>query len=331
VAQGRPALLASLAYAWDPAWLKAMRSRPGTVLTSGGKPVMAHVRASEDGEALKSAIAAGRIPDGLEALDADTAELNYAELRKRDRPFVMPLDAADPQPVERAAYDAAYKGVTDVLTLYLWRKPAFYLTRWAARAGIAPNLVTLVGGILCVLAFYLFWHGEYWWGVLSGFIFMVLDTVDGKLARVTGASSKWGEVFDHGIDLIHPPFWWWAWEHGLAAYGRPLEPLTAIMVLWAIVGGYVAQRIIEGLFIKRFDGMHIHVWKRIDSRFRLITARRNPNMIILVGALLFARPDLGLQLVAWWTIVSLIFHAVRLAQATEAAMRGQKIVSWLEA
>ena len=44
---------------------------------------------------------------------------------------------SDPQ--ERAAYDAAYKGVTDALTLYLWRKPAFYLTRWAARAGLSPN------------------------------------------------------------------------------------------------------------------------------------------------------------------------------------------------
>ena len=47
----------------------------------------------------------------------------------------MRLDPADPEPVERAAYDASYKGVTDVLTLYLWRRPAFYLTRWAAQAG----------------------------------------------------------------------------------------------------------------------------------------------------------------------------------------------------
>src|SRR5205814_4321962 len=102
------------------------------------------------------------------------------------------------------------------------------------------------------------------------------------------ASSKWGEVFDHGIDLIHPPFWYWAWLHGLAAYGRPIEPLYATMVLWAIIAGYVAQRLIEGLFIKRFGGMHIHVWRPIDSQFRLITARRNPNMVILVAALLFA-------------------------------------------
>jgi len=327
---GHPALVASLGYAWDPAWLRAMASRPRTVLMRDGKAVMAHVPSGEDASAVVSALESGSPVDGYDTLDARTAELSYAELRKRDRPFVIPLDPDDPEPVERAAYDASYKGVTDVLTLYLWRKPAFYLTRWAARAGLSPNFVTLIGGILCVLAFWFFWHGEYWWGVLSGFIFMVLDTVDGKLARCTGASSKWGEAFDHGIDLIHPPFWWWAWEHGLAAYGQPLEPLTATMVLWAIVGGYVTQRIIEGLFIKRFNGMHIHVWKRIDSRFRLITARRNPNMVILVAALLFRRPDMGLELVAWWTIVSLIFHAVRLAQANEAVARGQPIVSWLE-
>jgi hypothetical protein len=54
-------------------------------------------------------------------------------------------------------------------------------------------------------------------------------------------------------------------------------------------------------------------------------------MVILVGALLFRRPDLGLELVAWWTIASLIFHAVRLAQATERDARGEPLVSWLEA
>jgi len=323
----RAALVANMDYAWDPAWLKAMRSKPREVLTLGGKPVMAHVPAGDSSAA--DAIANGQPLDGFESLDAEMAELNYAELRKRDRPFVMPLDANDPEPVERAAYDASYKGVTDLLTLYLWRRPAFYLTRWAAQAGISPNGVTAVGAVLCVLAFFLFWKGNYWLGTLSGFIFMVLDTVDGKLARCTGASSKWGNMFDHGIDLVHPPFWWWAWEHGLTAYGRPLSPIYATMVLWAIIGGYVAQRVIEGIFMRRFGGMHIHVWRPIDSQFRLITARRNPNMVILVAALLLGRPDAGLVGVAWWTIVSLFFHAVRLAQASEQAARGRPIVSWL--
>ncbi|HVI04942.1 MAG TPA: CDP-alcohol phosphatidyltransferase family protein, partial [Sphingomicrobium sp.] len=61
------------------------------------------------------------------------------------------------------------------------------------------------------------------------------------------------------------------------------------------------------------------------------TAGRSPNMVILVAGLLFERPDVGLELVACWTLISLIFHAVRLAQMTARQERGQKIVSWLEA
>ena len=327
---GRAVIIASLDYAWDPAWLKGMTARPSSVLTLGGRPVLAHVSAGGPASEIADAVARGEgSAVALVPVEAETVELSNAELRKRERPFVLRLDPADPDPVERAAYDASYKGVTDLLTLYLWRRPAFYLTRWAAEAGLTPNSVTAVGAVFCLLAFWLFWEGHYWTGVASAFVFMVLDTVDGKLARCTGTSSKLGNVFDHGIDLVHPPFWWWAWIHGLTAYGRPLEPIYATMLLWTIIGGYIAQRLIEGLFMRRYGGMHIHVWRPIDSRFRLITARRNPNMAILVAALLFGRPDIGIKLVALWTIVSLIFHAVRMAQATVKSEQGQPVVSWL--
>ena len=316
----RSRILADMGYAWDPAWLAELKNRPGSVLTLGGEPVMRHLApgmtSATDGSA-------------LETIDARTASLSYFELRKRERPFVLPLDSANPLPVERALYDAAYKGVTDVLTLYLWRRPAFWLTRWAAQAGMTPNQVTLIGFLFCVAAFYFFWHGQYWLGTATGFVFMVLDTVDGKLARCTGQSSKWGDIFDHGTDLLHPPFWWWAWLVGLGAAGHQLEEVYKASLLAVIVGTYVLGRVIEGWFKWRFK-MHIHVWRQIDSRFRLVTARRNPNMVILVAALLFGRPDVGIELVALWSILSLIFHAVRLAQAEGQAARGGPIKSWLD-
>ena len=81
--------------------------------------------------------------------------------------------------------------------------------------------------------------------------------------------------------------------------------------------------------MRRNGMMHIHVWRRFDSRFRLITARRNPNMVILFVSLLFARPDLGLIAVAWWTVVSCAVHAVRLVQAALFKARGGTIASWL--
>lgn len=323
----RRVILANLAYAWDPVWLRMLAANPETVLVFRGQPVLAHV-ASGEATSAERALLDGTIPDGLKCLDAETAEVGYEELRKKERPFVLPLTEDNAEQVERAAYDASYKGVTDALTLYLWRKPAFYLTRWAAEAGLSPNAVTAIGALLMLVAFWLFWIGDYWLGIIFGFIFMVLDTVDGKLARCTGTSSKWGEALDHGIDLIHPPFWWWAWAHGLAAYGRPLEPVYEAMLLTVIVAGYIGQRIIEGLFIYYFK-MHIHVWRPVDSRFRLITARRNPNMVILVVALLLGRPDVGFELVALWTLLSLIFHAVRLAQAKARIYQGRPVVSWL--
>ncbi|MDP9422961.1 MAG: CDP-alcohol phosphatidyltransferase family protein [Pseudomonadota bacterium] len=327
---GRSTVYADLNWTWDPEWLVALAATPGQVLTKNGHPVLAHVPADGDpATVLAAMLAGGRYEGGaLEQIDADTADFSYRKLRKRDRPFVMELDPANPEPVERAAYDASYKGVTDLLTLYLWRRAAFYLTRWAAQAGMTPNMVTAIGAALCVAAFFLFLNGWYWTGILAGFGFMVLDTVDGKLARCTGQSSKWGNIFDHGVDLIHPPFWWWAWAEGLAAYGRQLERVYELLIVGAIVFGYVAQRIIEGIFMRRF-GMHIHVWRRIDSQFRLITARRNPNMMILLFCLALRRPDLGIELVALWTLLSLIFHAVRLAQANARRDRGRPVVSWL--
>jgi len=130
------------------------------------------------------------------------------------------------------------------------------------------------------------------------------------------------------MDLVHPPFWWWFWATGLVHWGLAYDNVTFWWVQGAIQGGYLVQRLIEGVFIRQF-GMHIHVWRRFDSQFRLITARRNPNMVILFAATLLGRPDVGLVLVAWWTAISCLIHAVRLIQAGIARRRGGAITSWL--
>ena len=79
----------------------------------------------------------------------------------------------------------------------------------------------------------------------------------------------------------------------------------------------------------RLYGMHIHVWRKVDSDFRLITARRNPNMVILFFATLAGRPDVGLIAVAWWTALSCLFHLVRLTQALVLRGQGGRVESWL--
>jgi phosphatidylglycerophosphate synthase len=325
---GGPELLIRDDYAFDPQWLGFMRARPGAVLTLAGKPVMAHV--ATDGDTAAAAMLRGDPPGGLAIVAAeDNATFYNRQLRKREQPFLARLTAEAVPGLERQSYLGAYKGVTDLLTKYLWPEWALALTRIAARAGITPNQVTAVGALCCVLATLAFWYGYYWTGMAVGLTFMVLDTVDGKLARCTITSSHWGNIFDHGIDLVHPLFWWWAWAEGLPAWGLGYTREAFAWVMGAMVAGYIVQRLIEGWFMRRFGGMHIHVWQRFDSRFRLVTARRNPNMVILFVATLLGRPDTGLILVAWWTVLSCAIHAVRLIQA-EAAARSGPLTSWLE-
>ncbi len=189
--------------------------------------------------------------------------------------------------------------------------------------------MSAIGAVLCIAATVAFAHGQYWLGMAMGLVFMVLDTVDGKLARCTITSSRLGDVLDHGIDLVHPPFWWWFWTTGLTYWGLGLSDLLFWWVQGAILGGYIVQRLIEGAFIAWFGGIHIHVWERFDSRFRLVTARRNPNMVILFVSLLFGRPDIGIVAVAVWTVLSCAVHLVRLIQAAAQQRRGEPVISWL--
>ncbi|MDL2337110.1 MAG: CDP-alcohol phosphatidyltransferase family protein [Pseudomonadota bacterium] len=246
-------------------------------------------------------------------------------LRKREPPYLMPLNADDLPAIERRIFAGSYKGVTDLVTLYAWPRPARWVTRQCANAGITPNQVTSASLVLVFAAMALFWTGHYAWGLLAAWVMTFLDTVDGKLARVTLTSSRWGNVFDHSIDLIHPPFWWWAWIVGLPAAGFALP--QASLVLTVIVAGYVLQRVEEGIFIACF-GMDMHVWQRFDSRLRLITARRNPNLLLLSASLLAGRPDLGILAVAWWTALCLAIHAWRIGQAALARRHGP-LRSWL--
>jgi hypothetical protein len=231
--------------------------------------------------------------------------------------------------IGRAAYDEAFPRVSDALTLYVWRRPTFYLTRWAAAAGIPVPVLTLLEAVLAVLVFWLFWHGHYWLGLLGAVAVMPVGVGAMMAARLSHAPGSANRL-RLTVELVHPLLWWWAWERGLVAYGRPLEPVYATMVVWVVVGGTIAIRVIETLALHRFNGMEIHAWRPLDSRFRLVSAARNPNLVILACALLFHRPDSGLVLAAWWTLISLIFHAVRLAQLTERQAQRHKIVSWLE-
>ena len=273
-----------------------------------------------------ASIEAGRVPPQTRAVTLEQIAHSYNDtLRKREPLYSMPLTREALPQIEARIFRGAYKGVTDLVTLYVWPSPARAVTRVCAHLGISPNMVTSASLALVIAAMWAFWQGHYWLGLAAAWPMTFLDTVDGKLARVTLQSSPFGNVFDHSIDLIHPPLWWWAWIVGLNAAGLPLEHPE--LVLTVIVVGYVLQRLEEGLFMLFFK-MDMHVWQPFDSRLRLITARRNPNLLILTAATLIGRPDWGIVIVAVWVAICLIIHGLRLVQAALARRQGP-LRSWL--
>jgi phosphatidylglycerophosphate synthase len=309
----------------DERLVAGLRAAPDTLLvTRELGPVGAHVSGARASAAC-AALARGDTDALSELRHAAPHELapDYvAKLRKREPAYVFRARPDTAAEVERRTFAASYKGLTDLVTKWVWPLPAQAVVRWCAEHGVTPNAVTVLSGVLALAAALLFARGAFAAGLVCAWGMTFLDTVDGKLARVTLTSSRIGDVMDHGLDLIHPPFWWWAWGIGL---GAGHEVATAIVVL-----GYLVGRALEGAFLARF-GFETHSWRPIDGLFRTITARRNPNLILLSVGALGGRPDLGLVMVALWTIASLCFHALRLAQAETLRARGAIPTPWEDA
>jgi phosphatidylglycerophosphate synthase len=318
----------------EEALTKALARSPDTLLYvergAVKRPVAVHLpaaRAAEGARLIGAAELPADLPPDLLIVNPMGLGSSYNHaLRKRAVPYALLLGEMPLRLIEWRMFKGAYKGVTDFVTKWLWPLPAVWVTRWCAAARISPNMVTAASFVLVLLALWLFTIGAFELGVIAAWLMTFLDTVDGKLARVTLTSSKWGNVFDHGIDLIHPPFWYFGWYLGIEqlGYGSTWQ----VIALWIVVIGYVLGRLQEGFFLWRYK-VEIHAWQPLDSAFRLFTARRNPNLAIMTVAVVAGRVDLGFLTVAVWTLLSLAFHFARIGQAMRLKSRGEPVQSWL--
>jgi phosphatidylglycerophosphate synthase len=250
-------------------------------------------------------------------------------LRKTEPPIVEPIRPETQRGLERRLFSSSYKGVTDLVTKWLWPLPARWATRLCAAVGVRPNHITMMSLALVFVAGALFANGVYGWGLVAAWIMTFLDTVDGKLARVTVTSTRLGHFLDKILDLTHPPFWYLLWGLGLESFQPGVSSLTLSITIRAIFIGYIAGRLVEGAFQHWLGAFGIFCWRPVDSYFRLITARRNPNLILLTASLTFNRPDLGLVGVAAWTVLSSLVLLGRLGFALLVRLKYGPLRSWL--
>ncbi len=318
-------------FLYDQRIVKNMVDSVGVVLeidtSQGAKPVAAHVSAelADQMETILSDDDCHDYPQGLRQETPETLVDAYLmELRKFDVPYILPITENNRRSLEKRLFDGSYKGVTDLVTKWLWPTPARWATGICTRYGIVPNQVTSLSLILSALAVFMFYQGFYATGLAMAWFMTFLDTVDGKLARVTLNYSAFGNIFDHAIDLIFPPIWYVVWAMSL----QSIPGMSTEVAIWMVMAGYIAGRLVELVFKQFIESSGIFCWQPIDSCFRLITGRRNPNLVLLTVSLFFGRPDIGLLAVCLWTALSSVFLVARLAMGIQARMTSGPLRSW---
>lgn len=252
-------------------------------------------------------------------LTADGFHAHLA-LQRRDVPFWVRriTDAKSLGAVERFLFDASYKGSTDIFTRFVYPYLVWPLTRLATRWRVHPNTITWIGILATFAAVPCFALG--WWtsGFVLAYAMSILDSVDGKVARLTFTSSPLGNVLDHGLDIVHPPFWYTAWAIGLS--GRPLQGMwregsieadPLFLAAIVLVGLYVADRLVLAVYKWRYRGRGLHAHAPLDAAFRAVVARRNIFLpLFLLGVVLgLGRETFWLLLV--WQAATVAWHAGR--------------------
>lgn len=230
---------------------------------------------------------------------------------RRDMPYyVLPVrNAKDRAAAEHFMFWANYKGSTDIFTRYVYPFLVWRLVRPLAHLRVHPNWVSGFNVLLGIAAVPAFAMREYVIGFLCAYVMSVLDSVDGKLARLTYTDTQLGTRLDHGLDLIHPPFWYLAWAWAVAA-GNLGDPVMWAAVLMVIV--YILDRLVVKVYTVSFQrALYAHA--RIDTFIRSFIARRNINLpIFLIGVASGYAREAFLLIVAW-QVATLVWHACRIS------------------
>ncbi|MBL9034908.1 MAG: CDP-alcohol phosphatidyltransferase family protein [Rhodospirillaceae bacterium] len=211
--------------------------------------------------------------------------------------------------VQRFLFWSNYKGSTDLFTRYVYPPLVWLMVRPLAAARIHPNLVTLVSIALTFGAVPFFASGQWAIGFLMAYGMSVLDSVDGKLARLTFTDSRLGNFLDHGLDMVHPPIWYVAWAYGIGlgteGWGSPLGYATIAILVF-----YVLDRLILKIYPRFFQrGFHTH--SKMDATVRSFIARRNINLPLFLLGIVFGLGREAFFLISAWQIATAAYHGVR--------------------
>jgi CDP-diacylglycerol---glycerol-3-phosphate 3-phosphatidyltransferase len=119
------------------------------------------------------------------------------------------------------------------------------VVRWLAGVGVIPDMVTLTGTLGAVAgAVLLIATGHLFWGAFTVTLFVLLDMLDGALARARGGGSVFGAVLDSTGDraadaAIFGALVWW---YSGAGDNRLLVLLALVCLVLGVLTSYIKAR-----------------------------------------------------------------------------------------
>jgi CDP-diacylglycerol--glycerol-3-phosphate 3-phosphatidyltransferase len=119
------------------------------------------------------------------------------------------------------------------------------VVRRLARAGVTPDMVTITGTLAAVLgAVFLIGTGRLFWGAFVVTLAVLLDMLDGALARARGGGSVWGAVLDSTGDRAADAaiFGALAWWYSGIGDDRLLVLLALICLVLGVLTSYIKAR-----------------------------------------------------------------------------------------
>ncbi|WP_374313291.1 CDP-alcohol phosphatidyltransferase family protein [Dongia sp.] len=235
------------------------------------------------------------------------------KLRRTIPYYMFRVESADKAAkVEKFMFWSNYKGSTDFFTRYVYPPLVWISVGPLARARVHPNAVTIFSIILALGAIPIWAIGEtwsFWTGFAMAYGMSVLDSVDGKLARLTFTDSRLGNFLDHGLDMVHPPFWYLSWAYGLGlatlGWGSTLGLATILIMAF-----YVVDRLILKVYPTFFQRA-FHTHSKLDGRMRTFIARRNITLPMFIVGYALGYALEAFYLIVAWQILTAAYHGGR--------------------
>jgi phosphatidylglycerophosphate synthase len=232
------------------------------------------------------------------------------DLRQTAVPILMRFQqGACIRTIENEMYEKTFKGVMDFIATYIYRLPVRGLVRLLAPTCVTPNHITAISVICSFAAIPLFVMGWMWAGLVVAFTFIIADSLDGKLARLTVRLSNVAGHVDHVTSPLFEACYYVAWGWHFSGGDFTAWPGRAGLILFGFFG---LDRITTSVFGLKY-GHSLLDYKEWDARFHLIAGRRNINLFVMTLGCLFQKPVIALYIITVWMGVTMCWHMARFA------------------